>query len=67
LLLLLSPSLLAAQEATIVGTVTDPTDRVVPDITITVTNVQTGAIRTLVTNDVGQYGAKVRRQAKKVA
>jgi len=57
LLLLLSPSLLAAQEATIVGTVTDPTDRVVPDITITVTNVQTGAIRTLVTNDVGQYVA----------
>ena len=57
LLLLLPPSLLAAQEATIVGTVTDPTDRVVPDITITVTNVQTGAIRTLVTNDVGQYVA----------
>jgi Carboxypeptidase regulatory-like domain len=57
LLLLLSPSLLAAQEATIVGTVTDPTDRVVPGITITVTNVQTGAIRTLLTNDVGQYVA----------
>ena len=56
-LLLLSPSLLAAQEATVVGTVTDPAGNVVPDITITVTNIQTGAIRTLLTNDVGQYVA----------
>jgi hypothetical protein len=54
-LLLSSPSLLAAQEATIVGTVTDPTGNIIPGITITVTNVQTGAIRTLLTNDVGQY------------
>jgi hypothetical protein len=57
LLLLLSPSLLAAQEATIVGTVTDPSGALVPDITITVTNVETGAIRTLLTNEVGQYVA----------
>ena len=40
-----------------VGTVTDPAGNVVPDITITVTNIQTGAIRTLLTNDVGQYVA----------
>jgi len=56
-LLLLSPCLLAAQEATIVGTVTDPSGNVIPDVTITVTCVQTGAIRTLLTNDVGQYVA----------
>ena len=57
LLLLLSPSLLAAQEATILGTVTDPTGNIILGITITVTSVQTGAIRTLLTNDVGQYVA----------
>jgi hypothetical protein len=56
-LLLSLPSLLAAQEATIVGTVTDPSNDVVPNVAITIVNVQTGAIRTLVTNDVGQYVA----------
>jgi Carboxypeptidase regulatory-like domain len=56
-LLLGWPSLMVAQEATIVGTVTDPTGASFPDVTITITHVQTGAIRTLVTNDVGQYVA----------
>jgi hypothetical protein len=56
-LLLGLPFLVAAQEATIVGTVTDPTGAPFPDVTITITHLQTGAIRTLVTNDVGQYVA----------
>ncbi|MGB7493942.1 MAG: TonB-dependent receptor [Candidatus Acidiferrum sp.] len=49
--------LTTAQEATIVGTVTDPSGGVVPNVTITITNVKTGLLRTLTTNDVGQYVA----------
>ena len=51
------PFLAAAQEATIVGTVTDPAGSVVPNVTVTVTNTGTGYIRTFTTNDVGQYVA----------
>jgi len=43
------------QEATIVGTVTDPSSSVVPNVAITITNVDTGEVRTSVTNDTGQY------------
>ena len=39
------PFLAAAQEATIVGTVTDPAGSVVPNVTITVTNTGTGYVR----------------------
>jgi Carboxypeptidase regulatory-like domain/TonB-dependent Receptor Plug Domain len=49
--------LTTAQEATIVGTVTDPSGSVVPNVTITITNVKTGVSRSLNTNDVGQYVA----------
>jgi hypothetical protein len=38
-----------------VGTVTDPSGAVVPNVEILVTNVDTGAVRTLATNDAGQY------------
>jgi hypothetical protein len=55
LVLLCLPVLAFAQEATIVGTVTDPTGAVVPNVAIVVTNADTGAVRTLVTNDTGQY------------
>ena len=55
LLLLCLPVLVSAQEATIVGTVTDPSGAVVPNVAILVTNVDTGAMRTLATNDAGQY------------
>ena len=55
LLLLCLPILASAQEATIVGTVTDPSGAVVPNVAILVTNVDTGATRSLLTNDVGQY------------
>jgi hypothetical protein len=43
------------QEATIVGTVTDPSGSVVPNVSITVTRVETGEARSSVTNNDGQY------------
>ena len=46
-----------AQEATIVGTVTDPTGATVPNASITITNNDTGVQRTLPTNADGQYVA----------
>jgi len=46
-----------AQEATLVGTVTDSSGAVVPNATITVTNLATGQVRKLVSNEVGQYVA----------
>jgi len=48
---------LFAQEATILGTVTDHSGAVVPGVTITVTNTKTGQSRALTTNDAGQYVA----------
>lgn len=57
IVLLASSASLAAQEATIVGTVTDQTGALVPKATVTIANTQTGAIRTSVTNNVGQYVA----------
>jgi len=45
----------SAQEATIVGTVTDPTGSVVPGASITVTNTDTGQTRNIKTNEAGQY------------
>ena len=47
-----------AQEATIVGTVTDSSGAVVPNANITVTNRNTGQSRTLTSNEVGQYVAE---------
>jgi Carboxypeptidase regulatory-like domain/TonB dependent receptor-like, beta-barrel len=44
-----------AQEATIVGTVTDPTGAAVPNVNITVTSNDTGLSRTLTTSSDGQY------------
>ena len=46
---------LSAQEATIVGTVTDPSGAAIPGVQITVTNNETGQIRHEVSNDAGQY------------
>lgn len=46
-----------AQEATIVGTVTDPSGAVVPNTAITITAVDTGTTRSLPTNADGQYVA----------
>jgi hypothetical protein len=43
------------QNATIVGTVTDPSGAVMPNVNITVTNTETSWTRTIPTNDSGQY------------
>jgi len=50
-------SLAFAQEATIVGTVTDPTGAAVPNVAITITSAATGQVRSLTSNDVGQFVA----------
>jgi len=47
----------AAQEATIVGTVTDPSGSVVANVKVTLTNTDTGVARVFTTNDSGQYVA----------
>src|SRR6266481_8177018 len=46
-----------AQQATIVGTVTDPSGAVVPNVAVVITNTDTGQSRTFPTNDAGQYVA----------
>jgi hypothetical protein len=46
-----------AQEATIVGTVTDPSGAAVPNAAITITNSDTGVSRDLPTNGDGQFVA----------
>jgi hypothetical protein len=45
------------QTATIVGTVTDPQGGAVAGVTVTITNSETSAVRTLTTNESGQYVA----------
>jgi hypothetical protein len=55
LLLFGLPSVSFGQNATIVGTVTDPSGGVIPNVNITVTNTETGWTRTIPTNDSGQY------------
>jgi hypothetical protein len=57
LLMCLIPAASFAQNATIVGTVTDPSGAVMPNVTVTVTNPATGWTRTFPTNDAGQYVA----------
>ena len=52
--LCLSSSVMA-QDATIVGTVTDPSGASVPNVKITLTNLETGLVHTAVTSDSGQY------------
>ncbi len=47
----------SAQEATIVGTVTDPSGAAVPNAKVTVTNTDTNISKGFVTNDSGQYVA----------
>ncbi len=46
-----------AQQATIVGTVTDPSGAVVPNVAVVITNIDTGLSRTYPTNEAGQYVA----------
>ncbi|MGA9885106.1 MAG: carboxypeptidase regulatory-like domain-containing protein [Candidatus Acidiferrales bacterium] len=51
------PLLASAQEATIVGTVTDPSGAAVPNAAITITNVDTGLVTHMVTDSSGDYVA----------
>src|SRR5690349_18970063 len=48
-------SLAFAQNATVVGTVTDPSGSAVPNAKVTVTSVETGATHTITTNESGSY------------
>jgi hypothetical protein len=45
----------SAQQATIVGTVTDSSGASLPNVTINVTSADSGAVKTIQTNTVGQY------------
>src|ERR1700674_2833119 len=47
----------AAPNATIVGTVTDPSGSIIANVKITVTHVETNLANTYTTNDTGQYVA----------
>src|SRR3974390_2288081 len=47
----------SAQEATIVGTVTDPTGASVPGATIAITNKDTGVVRQFESTATGEYVA----------
>ena len=53
--LLFVGSLAFAQEATILGTVTDPSGSVLPNVNVTITNNDTGQSRTLTTSGDGHY------------
>lgn len=55
LLLAALPFRASGQEATIVGTVTDPSGSVVANVKITLTNNDTGIAKVTSTNDAGQY------------
>lgn len=46
-----------AQQATIVGTVTDPSGAVIPNVAVSITNIDTGWNRVFPTNEAGQYVA----------
>jgi hypothetical protein len=53
--MLLAPSAHAQENATITGTVLDPTGAVIPNARITLTNPDTSQSRTTTTNDAGLY------------
>ena len=55
LVLVALPVATLAQNATLVGTVTDPQGGSIAGVTITITNTATGAVKTVTTNDSGSY------------
>lgn len=55
------PFFAAAQTATILGTVTDPSGAAVPNVAITITNTDTGLVTHLTTDSAGQYVAPLNR------
>src|SRR5215475_4769927 len=54
---LVLPHFAAAQEATMVGTVTDPSGAAVPNAEVTILQLSTGTVRTFTSNDSGQFVA----------
>src|SRR3984893_19081445 len=52
---LLAPLASAQDSAAIVGTVTDPSGAVVAGANVTAMNVDTGMVRAVVTDNIGQY------------
>src|ERR1700734_3472227 len=52
---LLAPLALAQENATITGSVLDPTGAVLPNVTITITNTATGQVRQTASNSAGIY------------
>ena len=58
LVLLTMPSVWA-QSSAITGTVTDATQAVLPGVDVEVTNEETGVTRSLVSNDLGRYSARL--------
>lgn len=57
LFLLLSPVYAQKITGTISGIITDPSGAVVPDATVTITNTETGLIRTATSSSSGEYSA----------
>jgi hypothetical protein len=55
LILVLAPAAWSQDNATITGTVTDASGAVVPNASISLTNVATGQVRQSVSNSVGAY------------
>jgi len=55
ILLVCSSLLAAAQQGTIVGTVTDPSGAALPNVTITLTSLDSNAVKKIQTNEAGQY------------
>jgi hypothetical protein len=51
------PFLAYGQDSTIIGTVTDPAGAVIPNVTVTITHVETRKVRVVTTSDSGQYAA----------
>ena len=54
-IVLAAAALARAQEASVIGTVTDETKAVLPGATVTATNLETGAQSSAVTDERGQY------------
>jgi hypothetical protein len=55
LMLFLLSTAAFAQNAGVSGTVSDPSNALIPGVTITATNTQTGVVTTVITNETGTF------------
>ena len=62
LAMIVAPSARSQENATITGTVTDPSGAAVPNVAITLTNQATGQVRQTVSNNDGIYSFRKRRR-----